>query len=479
MVADALLSRATKPAPARAKRPGRSGYPVTLLEESRGSEDILSAPQDSYLYTHFMEIVDWLLQLGLPQILRESGKGMKVLLSAYACEPNRGSEPEVGWQRALHMLPHADEVWVLTRSNNKVVIEADPLSHSPGLHFIYYDLPGWALWLKKHTWFSLFYFMLWQWGAYRLAARHHRDKPFDAVYHVTFVTVKFGTFMGRLGVPFILGPIAGGETAPLRLRRSMPFTGKVRELLRDFGILLQRYSPLTRSAYSAAKLIYVTTADSMRLVPVKYRFKTSVHLAIATHGHAVQDYERQPPEFPRFVFAGQLIHLKGVHLAIRALAEARKVLPTVTLTLVGAGPAEQWLRRVANRLSLAEAVEFAGPLPRHKFLDLLSGYTALVFPSLHDTGGMVVLEALSQGLPVISLDLGGPGVIVNSSCGIVVSTVSAGETEVVSAIASAMITLGKMAASEWKSLSAGAIARANELSWDKLTECTVDRVGPG
>jgi glycosyltransferase involved in cell wall biosynthesis len=377
------------------------------------------------------------------------------------------------------MLPHADEVWVLTRANNKVVIEADPLSHSPGLHFIYYDLPRWALRLKKQAWFTFIYFMFWQWGAYRLAARHHRDKPFDAVYHVTFVTAKFGSFMGRLGVPFILGPIAGGEYTPLRLRRSMPLTGKFRELLRDFGLLLQCYSPLSRAAYSTAKRIYVTSADSMRLVPVKYRFKTSVHLAIAWHGQAVHNHERQPPKFPRFVFAGNLIHLKGVHLAIRALAEARKALPAATLTLIGSGPDEQWLRRIANRLNLAEAVEFAGQLPRQKFLDLLSSYTALVFPSLHDTGGMVVLEALSQGVPVICLDLGGPGVIVNSSCGIVIPTVNAGETEVVSAIASAMITLGKMATSEWKSLSAGATARANELSWDKLTECIVSPVGPG
>jgi glycosyltransferase involved in cell wall biosynthesis len=109
----------------------------------------------------------------------------------------------------------------------------------------------------------------------------------------------------------------------------------------------------------------------------------------------------------------------------------------------------------------------------------MSGYTALVFPSLHDTGGMVVLEALSLGVPVICLDLGGPGVIVNSSCGIVIPTVHAGETEVVSAIASAMITFGKMPISEWKSFSAGATARANELSWDKLTECIVGRVVPG
>jgi len=377
------------------------------------------------------------------------------------------------------MLPYADEVCVLTRSNNKAVIESDPLSNSPGLHFIYYDLPRWALWLKKRAWFAHFYFTLWQWGAYKLAARHHHLQPFDAVHHVTLVTAKYGSFMGKLGVPFILGPIAGGEHAPLRLRRSMPFTGKVRELLRDFGVLFQRYSPLSRSAYSAAKRIYVTTSDSFQTIPAKFHFKAAVHLAVATHGNAVQDHERRPPEFPRFIFAGRLIYLKGAHFAIRALAEARKVLPAATLTLVGSGPDEMWLRNIASRLSLTEAVEFTSQLPRHKFLNLLGAYTALVFPSLHDTGGMVVLEALSQGLPVICLDLGGPGVIVNSFCGIVIPTVNSGESEVISSIADAMINFGKMAVSEWKSLSSGAISRANELSWNNLTEFIIGRVDPG
>ena len=129
---------------------------------------------------------------------------MRVLLSSYACEPGKGSEPEVGWQRALHMLAYADEVWVLTRSNNQTVIERDPLSRKQGLHFLYFDLPPWVLKLKKQAWFLPLYFILWQWGAYRLAAWRHRITPFDRVYHVTFVSMQFGSFMGRLGVPFIM-----------------------------------------------------------------------------------------------------------------------------------------------------------------------------------------------------------------------------------------------------------------------------------
>jgi glycosyltransferase involved in cell wall biosynthesis len=373
------------------------------------------------------------------------------------------------------MLPHADEVWVLTRANNQSVIEADPLSHAPGLHFIYYDLPRWALRLKKQAWFLPVYFILWQWGAYRVAALLHRDKPFDRVYHVTFASMQCGSFMGRLGVPFVIGPIAGGERAPLRLRRGMPFRSQASELLRDVGILLQRYSPLAHLAFAATGRIYVTTADSLRLVPSKWRSKTAVHLAIATRGHAVQNEEWRPSAPPRFAFAGRLLHWKGVHFAIQALAEARNTVPAATLALIGSGPDERWLRDVAKQCGLEDAVEFAGQLPRQQLLGSLQSYTALVFPSLHDSGGFVVLEALQNGVPIVCLDLGGPGVMVNSSCGIVISTAGADEAQVVNGIANAMVSLALMPAAEWQRLSAGAIARANELSWARLTDSIVGR----
>jgi glycosyltransferase involved in cell wall biosynthesis len=100
---------------------------------------------------------------------------------------------------------------------------------------------------------------------------------------------------------------------------------------------------------------------------------------------------------------------------------------------------------------------------------LLRGYKALVFPSLHDSGGIVVLEALSEGLPVVCLDLGGPGTVVNESCGIVVPTENADETQTIGRISNAMISLGTMPDVVWRRLSAGATAKANELSWDSLT----------
>jgi glycosyltransferase involved in cell wall biosynthesis len=367
------------------------------------------------------------------------------------------------------MLAFADEVWVLTRSNNRPVIEADPLSYSPGLHFIYYDLPAWALKLKRRAWFAHIYFVLWQRGAYREAAKWHRDSPFDCVYHVTFAGMKFGSFMGKLGIPFVIGPVAGGERAPFRLRRRLPIRGQAAELLRDLGILIQRFNLLSRSTFAAADRIYVTTAESLKLIPRKWHFKTAVHLAVATNIRAGQNIERQLPDYPRFVYAGRLIYWKGAHLAIRALAEVRAMNPSATLTLIGDGPAEEWLRSVVEQCGVANAVEFAGRIPREQLIEAFSHYTALVFPSLHDSGGMVVLEALSQGTPVVCLDLGGPGFIVNASCGFAAPTAGADEHCTVTRIANAMNFLATMTDDQSAQFSHHAIARANELSWVSLT----------
>src|ERR1700683_2444848 len=87
---------------------------------------------------------------------------LRVLLSAYACEPGRGSEPGVGWNW-IRELAKFDEVWVMTRSNNREPIEraltAEPID---GAQFVYYDLPRWLrFWKKRQRGIRLYYY-LWQ-----------------------------------------------------------------------------------------------------------------------------------------------------------------------------------------------------------------------------------------------------------------------------------------------------------------------------
>ena len=74
-------------------------------------------------------------------------------------------------------------------------------------------------------------------------------------------------------------------------------------------------------------------------------------------------------------------------------------------------------------------------MPREELIRKYGDFDLFVFPSLHDSGGMAVLEALSFGLPVVCLDLGGPGIAVNNECGRVISTAGVTERQVVDRIA--------------------------------------------
>jgi hypothetical protein len=76
-------------------------------------------------------------------------KRLKVLMSAYACAPGKGSEPGVGWAVAREMACYHD-IWVITRRNNRPAIEAELARNpQPGLCFVYWDLPNWARFWKR------------------------------------------------------------------------------------------------------------------------------------------------------------------------------------------------------------------------------------------------------------------------------------------------------------------------------------------
>src|SRR5689334_23093466 len=93
----------------------------------------------------------------------------RILLSAYACEPDRGSEPGVGWGWATELARVGHEVTVLTRAANRATIECKPAPEN--LRFLYFDLPSWAQHMRQLPGGKALYYVLWQWLAARLVRR--------------------------------------------------------------------------------------------------------------------------------------------------------------------------------------------------------------------------------------------------------------------------------------------------------------------
>ena len=114
---------------------------------------------------------------------------------------------------------------------------------------------------------------------------------------------------------------------------------------------------------------------------------------------------------PLLVSVGNLIALKGQHLAIEALAGV----PAARLVVAGKGPEEATLRALAARLGLADRVHFAGSVPPRRLALLLSAADAMVLPSEREGLANAWVEALACGTPLVITDVGGAREVVRDA----------------------------------------------------------------
>jgi glycosyltransferase involved in cell wall biosynthesis len=345
---------------------------------------------------------------------------LKVLLSAYACEPGKGSEPGVGWNIARQIARY-HEVWVITRSNNRSAIEAESSRQSTAsLHFLYYDLPRWAkAWKRGRRGVQLYYY-LWQIGIYFVARRLHRRVEFDLVHHITFGKYWSPSFLCLLPVPFVWGPVGGGESAPKSFWKEMGIHGKIQEALRESARWVSQYDPFIRlTARRCVWALAKTPATASRLKHLGIR-RVELLGESAISSADMEQLNDVPSSngkshFCRFVSIGNLLPLKAFHLGLLAFARAGKALGEYWI--IGNGPELKKLQALVNRLDIADRVTFWGELSRGETLSKLRECHVLVHPSLHDSGGWVCLESMAAGRPVVCLDLGGPATQVTEETG--------------------------------------------------------------
>jgi glycosyltransferase involved in cell wall biosynthesis len=404
---------------------------------------------------------------------------VKILLTAFACDPTRGSDAGVGWRWAETLAAKGHDVWVLTRTVYRSHIESELASRSgiSNLYFVYFDHDRAAAFLYRVMKRLHLYYYLWQFGAYRLARQVHQRENFDCVHHVTWVSVRLPSFMGNLGIPFIFGPVAGGESAPYSLRSGYGLRAWLADGFRDISNWLVQFDPFMRSTFAKAARIYVTSRQTMQVIPRKFRHKARVRLAIASDllppspPSAIVSIDALPPAAAdpiRLLFVGRLLELKGMHLGFRAFARMLATHPNARMTIVGTGPAEARWRGLAERLGISRSIDWIPWVPHSEVGQFYGSHDLFLFPSLHDSGGMVVLEAMAQGLPVVCLDIGGPGVLVDQSCGFAVPTRGRTQFEVVESMSEALVAL--TSSTVRAKLRQGAFDRVRSFTWTALID---------
>ena len=366
---------------------------------------------------------------------------MKVLLSAFACAPNVGSEGGVGWRWAME-LARFHELTVVTDVTRRAAIEEElALNPVANLRFVYFR-PTWFARVPLNSTTAQLLYTAWQFALLPYARGLHKANRFDVALHISYGVFRHPSFLGWLGIPFIFGPLGGGEDAPLRLKKSIKGREKVKEIVRSLINRLALIDPFLWLAFARADAILVKTEDTRRALPWPFRHRARVYPEIGFDlACAVPPAARLAGEPLRVLFAGRLLGWKGAHLAIRSVAEVLHRGIPVEFFLVGRGPYETELRRVAQAVGLHDSIHWIAQMPQQELFSLYETMHCFLFPSLHDSSGNVVIEAQAKGLPVICLDIGGPATLVTSETAKIVDTHGLGEAGVVARLADALAEL--------------------------------------
>jgi glycosyltransferase involved in cell wall biosynthesis len=297
----------------------------------------------------------------------------------------------------------------------------------PRVHWAYFDLPPWARFWKKGRRGIHLYYYLWQLGAYFVGRRLDRAVGFNVVHHVTIGVYWMPSFLALLPVPFVWGPVGGGETAPRSFWWSFSFRGKTYELFRDLARVRAHFDPFVRLTAQKSVWSLATSPETekrMRALGCK-RILVPSKIALSTSEiNRLRSLPSRRGNCFRLLSVGNLVHLKAFNLGLAAFAEVQHRYPTSEYWLVGDGPERKRLETLARKLGVAGMVTFWGSVPRSVVLDKLAACDVLVHPGMHESGGWACVEAMGAGLPVVCLDLGGLALQVTEETGIKVPALS-------------------------------------------------------
>ena len=350
------------------------------------------------------------------------GARRRILVSAYACEPGKGSEPGVGWNW-VQEISRNNEVWVLTRGNNAPAIEkALSDTPQPNLHFEYVDVPRWLSFWKRGQRGVRTYYYLWQFAALKRARKLDREQAFDIGHHVTFVNDWLWTFLALMPIPYIWGPVGSHPKSPRCLLANR--RARVHETLRNLiQVTMRCIDPLYWLSGLRAKRVVAINAQTAGLFPLRLvaGHKTVIEPAIGMETvDMVNDPERGDDRF-EVLFVGRFAPVKAPHLVVEAFADFLALDGCkARLTMIGSGGERPEIGRRIRRYGITEHVEVLDWMQREEVIRRMRESDVFLFPSM-ECGGMVVLEAMACGLPVVCLDFGGPGTMVTTDCGIKVA----------------------------------------------------------
>lgn len=361
---------------------------------------------------------------------------MKLLLSAYACNPNHGSEEGNGFNWLWESAALGHEVWCLTTPRGRAALTklladraTDPIAQR--IHPVYVAAPKFANFVYRWQPGVYLHYIVWQYRAWRTARQLDAQEDFGAVHHVTYNSLQMASWLWRLKKPLLLGPLGGGMVAPKSLRRYLPDWFK-NETVRTFiSKLLSTFDPNVRQSMRHAALVMAANSDTAALAR-----RLGARRVALTMSAALPESFRSTTYQPRPALAGRELRIlwlariyprKGLHLTLAALGQVDKRVK-FHLDIMGDGPVGHLVPGWIAEAGLQDRVTWHGSVPYETTRAAYLSHDLFMLCSLRDTYANQYLESMALGLPILTLNHHGAADFIPDTAGIKVPVQSAEAT---------------------------------------------------
>jgi glycosyltransferase involved in cell wall biosynthesis len=324
-------------------------------------------------------------------------RGDTYLLSCFACDPHAGSEPYVGWKWAAEVYSGRRRV-ILTRRFHEASLRAVDLSDAT---FVYFDLPFCSGVIHHHKLIKPYY-VLWQIFVLPYALYIALRYRVSHVHHITYNVMDFPGLLWLIPrTRFLWGPVGGGQVPPAALK---DYYGDrwTNQVARAWLKRSVRVNPLVRLALWKCTLVAAANTETLRRLQPLVPDKDRIHLLLETASDKLAAQSRVPRHPRTVIWVGRFEDRKAPGLALEVAAAVEEARPgCFRFRMLGEGPLRPAIEDAARS---AANVAVVGPVPFSAMLQEYACSDLLLFTSLQDTSGNVVLESLSQGIPVVALN---------------------------------------------------------------------------
>jgi glycosyltransferase involved in cell wall biosynthesis len=351
---------------------------------------------------------------------------LKVLINAYACSPNMGSEPGMAWNWCVNLAKYC-ELEIITEGEFRDRIEAvlPTIPQGKNMHFHYNpvsDKVRQMCW-NQGDWRFYWYYRKWQKRTNEIALNIIAQNHIDVIHQMNMVGFREPGYLWKIkNIPFVWGPIGGMELMPTAFLDGASFEQKMKTYIKNaINDFQRKHQPRVVRAINQSDALIAATKSAYDILH-DYHHKEVV-LINETGSSNIAISVRPHNEKFKILWVGRIIYTKQLNLAIEAIAATQN--KNIELHICGDGDVSyvQQLKELAKIRNVSSQCIWHGNVAHDEIFHMMSESDLFLFTSVLESTSTVVLEAISVGLPILSFYACGFGPLVKKFAGIAIDMV--------------------------------------------------------